>query len=330
MPSLKSIRKRILSTKSTQKITRAMKMVAAARLRRAQQRITEMRPFALKTAEVMRNVALHTGGGAELHPLLARREEEQVLIVVLSSDRGLAGAFNSNVNRAAERLWREETTAGKRVAFVCIGRKGRDYFRRRGAEIIKETPSVTEKIQLGDVDVISAEIIDLYTGSEAAKPTSAMADGEEPVEERTGLVASGEGTQFDVVYLVYNEFKSAMTQKVNVQRLLPIDPAVDDDTSLDPRASHMPTGAVGLDFVYEPNRTALLDTLLPLYVQITLFRATLESVASEHGARMTAMDAATGNAKELISALTLQYNRARQAAITKELMEIIGGAEALK
>jgi F-type H+-transporting ATPase subunit gamma len=330
MPSLKSIRKRILSTKSTQKITRAMKMVAAARLRRAQQRITELRPFALKTAEVLRNVALHTGGGAELHPLLARRDEEQILIVVLSSDRGLAGAFNSNVNRAAERLWREETAAGKRVAFVTIGRKGRDYFRRRGAEILKEIPAVTEKIQLGDVDVIAAELIDLYTGSETAKSTGELADGEEAVEERRGLVASGEATQFDSVYLVYNEFKSAMTQRVEVQRLFPIDPAVDNDDSSEPRASHMPSGAVGLDFVYEPSRQALLDRLLPLYVQITLFRATLESVASEHGARMTAMDAATGNAKDLIASLTLVYNRARQAAITKELMEIIGGAEALK
>jgi F-type H+-transporting ATPase subunit gamma len=330
MPSLKSIRKRILSTKSTQKITRAMKMVAAARLRRAQQRITELRLFAVKTGEVLRNVALHTGGGADLHPLLARRKEEQILIVVLSSDRGLAGAFNSNVNRASERLWREETANGKRVAFVTIGRKARDYFRRRGAEIIKEIPAVTEKIQLGDVDVIAAEIIDLFTGSETAKSTIELAEREEHVEARTGLVATGEGTQFDSVYVVFNEFKSAMTQRVIVQRLLPIEPPIDDDDSTDPRASHMPSGAVGLDFVYEPSQKALLDRLLPLYVQISLFRATLESVASEHGARMTAMDAATGNAKDLIASLTLQYNRARQAAITKELMEIIGGAEALK
>ncbi len=331
MPSLKSIRKRIVSTKSMQKITRAMKMVAAARLRRAQQRITELRPFALKTAEVLRNVALHTGGGADLHPLLARRDEEQILLIVLSSDRGLAGAFNSNLNRAAERLWREETANGKRVAFMTIGRKARDYFRRRGADIIKEIPAVTEKVQLGDVDVIAAEVVDLYTGSESAEPTAALAEGEAPVERRTGLVATGEATQFDAVYLVYNEFKSAITQHVDVQRLLPIDPTVDDgDASPEPRASHMPAGAVGLDFVYEPNRKALLDRLLPLYVQITLFRAMLESVASEHGARMTAMEAATGNAKDVIASLSLQYNRARQAAITKELMEIIGGAEALK
>jgi F-type H+-transporting ATPase subunit gamma len=306
MPSLKAIRKRITSVKSTQKITRAMKMVAAARLRRAQQRITELRPFALKTAEVLHHVAMREGG-EEAHPLLAHREEREVLLVVVGSDRGLAGAFNANVNRAAERRWREMTAEGKHVVFVTIGRKARDYFRRRGGEILAELPGVNEKIDLGRADEIAAQIIDLFVG---ATKTDAEAASEES--------ARAEGTRFDAVYFVYNEFKSAMTQRVALDRLLPVE-------ATDPGA-----GGASQEFLYEPDRRALLDRLLPLYVQIGVFRGLLESVASEHGARMTAMDAATNNAKEMIGRLTLQYNRARQAAITKELMEIIGGAEALK
>jgi len=305
MPSLKSIRKRIVTTKSTQKITRAMKMVAAARLRRAQQRITELRPFAQKTAEVLASVAKRISEGEKIHPLLAHREEKEVVLVVISSDRGLAGAFNSQVNRAAERTWREMQAAGKHVVLVTIGRKARDYFTRRGAEIIITLPAATERIDLGRADEIAVQLIDLYT---TPRPDQEQDEENKPARE----------APFDAVYLVYNEFKSAMTQKVAFDRLLPVGPEVTEG------------GGASLDFLYEPNRQALLDRLLPLYVQISTFRALLESVASEHGARMTAMDAATNNAKEMISRLTLVYNRARQAAITKELMEIIGGAEALK
>jgi len=304
MASLKIIRKRIISTKSTQKITRAMKMVAAARLRRAQQRITELRPFALKTAEVLASVAKRVDEGERVHPLLARREEKEVVLVVISSDRGLAGAFNSQVNRAAERTMREMQAAGKHVVLVTIGRKAREYFTRRGAEIIAELPAANEKIDFGRADEIAVQIIDLYTTPRKDQ------------EEQKELTPPREAP-FDAVYLVYNEFKSAMTQKVAFDCLLPV-------------GAEGSEGASSLDFVYEPNRQALLDRLLPLYVQISVFRALLESVASEHGARMTAMDSATNNAKEMISKLTLQYNRARQAAITKELMEIIGGSEALK
>ncbi len=318
MPSLKTIRKRISSVKSTQKITRAMKMVAAARLRRAQQRITELRPFAVKTADVLHSVSARADHSE--HPLLAVREEKEVLLVVIGSDRGLAGGFNSQVNRAAERMLRDLESEGKHVEIVTIGRKPRDYFRRRGVEIVAEIPGVNEKIDLGRADVIAAQLIDFYGGSPTALTAGEMAAEGEAHDARPSLVGSSpdaEGARFDAVYLLYNEFKSAMTQIVATEKLLPVlpDDAMDDGVQ---------------DFVYEPDQRALLDQLLPLYVQITVYRALLESVASEHGARMTAMDAATNNAKDMIGKLTLIYNRARQAAITKELMEIIGGAEALK
>lgn len=311
MPSLKAIRKRITSVKSTQKITRAMKMISAARLRRAQQRITEMRPFAVKTAEVLSSVALRVGTNEAVHPLLERREERAVLLVVVGSDRGLAGGFNANINRAAERRWKELVAEGKTVVFMTIGRRPRDYFRRRNAEIIAEIPAPNEKMDLGTADEIAARIIDLYVGSHAAAKAPSDAEGEQPPEREAG-------PQYDAVYFMYNEFKSAMTQMVTVTHLLPVDPAGGEEAGS------------AQDFLYEPDRAALLDRLLPLYVQIGVFRGLLESVASEHGARMTAMDAATNNAKDMIGRLTLEYNRARQASITKELMEIIGGSEALK
>ncbi|MEO7094677.1 MAG: ATP synthase F1 subunit gamma [Polyangiales bacterium] len=320
MPSLKAIRKRITSVKSTQKITRAMKMVAAARLRRAQMRITELRPFAQKTGEVLRHVAARIDEGEKIHPLLARREEREVMLVVIASDRGLAGGFNSQVNRAAERTMKEMQAAGKHVVLVTIGKKSRDYFRRRGAELILDLPGVNEKIDIQKTDEIAAKLIDLYL---AERKAGAPQEGVEKAEETPGEELEGEGVsgKLDAIYLIYNEFKSAMTQKVAIDRLLPL--AEDSDGEGE-------GGDVSLDFLYEPHRKALLDNLIPLYVQISVFRALLESVASEHGARMTAMDAATNNAKDMISKLTLVYNRARQAAITKELMEIIGGSEALK
>jgi F-type H+-transporting ATPase subunit gamma len=306
MPSLKAIRKRIGSVKSTQKITRAMKMVAAAKLRRAQQRITELRPFAVKTAEVLRGVSGRIDEGERIHPLLARREEKEVLLVVVGSDRGLAGGFNANVNRAAERAWHEMEGEGKHVRLATIGKKARDYFRRRGGEILVELPGVNEKLEIGKADEIAAQLIDLYVGHAQKKENVETLESEE------------KSTQLDAVYLIYNEYKSAMTQRVAIDRILPVRP---DDEGSD---------GSQLEYLYEPNRKALLDRLLPLYVQITVYRSLLESVASFFGAQMTAMDAATGNAKDMISRLTLVYNRARQAAITKELMEIIGGAEALK
>jgi F-type H+-transporting ATPase subunit gamma len=289
MPSLKAIRKRIGSVKNTQKITRAMKMVAAARLRRAQQNILELRPYAIKTMDVLSAVAARAGEEEEVHPLLARREPKHVMLVVLTSDRGLAGAFNANINKAAYRQWKELERAGSEVTFAVIGKKGRDYLRRRNAKIEKEFTGVFENLSVDRAGEIGRYIVDAY--------------------ERHDL---------DAVHLVYNQFKSAISQNVTSEPLLPIQPM------------EVPAEQTAVDYIYEPDKKALLDRLLPMYVEIEVYRALLESVASEHGARMTAMDAATNNAKELIKKLTLDFNRARQAAITKELMEIIGGAEALK
>jgi F-type H+-transporting ATPase subunit gamma len=288
MPSLKQIRRRIASVKNTQKITRAMKMVAAAKLRRAQENITKMRPYALQTLEMLSSVAARAGD-EEVHPLLANREQKKVMLVVLTSDRGLAGAFNASINKAAHRFLDELGEKGTEVSLATIGRKGHEYFRRRKADIRHPFEDIYDKLgpdkarQVGDV------IIEQYVQAE-----------------------------LDAVHLVYNEFKSAITQRVVMEQLLPIKPL------------EMPEDEVAVDYIYEPDKRALLDTLLPMYVHVEVYRALLESVASEHGARMTAMDNATNNAGEMIDRLTLQMNRARQAAITKELMEIIGGAEALK
>jgi F-type H+-transporting ATPase subunit gamma len=297
MPSLKIIRKRIVSVKSTQKITRAMKMVAGARLNRAQQRISQMRPYAVKAAEMLRSVAAEVveeaGGDAatpEIHPLLVRRPEEKVLIVLVTSDRGLCGAFNTNISKAAEALWREQTAAGKTVQFATIGRKGREYIARRGGEIVHSFVRGREDITLA------------YAGGIARWLTQRYRDA-----------------AFDAIYLCFSEFKSAITQQPLVDRLLPLaDQEKKEDT------------ATTVAYIFEPDKTIVLDRLAPMYLEITIFRALLECQAGFFGAQMTAMDAATRNAKDAIARLTLQYNRARQAAITKELMEIIGGAEALK
>jgi F-type H+-transporting ATPase subunit gamma len=298
MPSLKTIRKRINSVKSTQKITRAMKMIAGARLARAQQRITAMRPYAVKTQNVLQSVVAslsldteeneqHAGLLSELAiSELQRRPEKNVLVVVITSDRGLCGGFNSNITRAAEREWKNFRSQDKNVRFVTIGRKGRDFLTRRRADIVCDFPRVFDGLDLQKAGTIAGYVASLYRKAEV-----------------------------DSVYLLYNEFKSAITQRVTLERLLPL-----------PAPAAPPQG----EYLFEPNPAVLLERLVPMYMEISFFRALLESHAAEHGARMTAMDAATRNAKEMISKLTLQYNRARQAAITKELMEIIGGAEALK
>jgi F-type H+-transporting ATPase subunit gamma len=316
VPSLKAIRTRITSVRSTQKITRAMKMVAGARLSRAQQRILELRPYAVKTEAILSAIAAQPakpGAGEEApapaaveeayaevgweetpaHPLLVDRPEKRVLIVVLTSDRGLCGAFNTNINKRAEREWRARTAQGQEVKMLVVGRKGRDYMTRRGAPVLEYLPGIWEKLSL-------------ETAQQVGKAALAPFDRKE----------------IDAIYLVYNEFKSAMSQQVTAERLLPV-----------PSPAPPPEGeeaAVVTDFIFEPDKGALLARLVPMYVDVSILRALYESQASELGARMTAMDAATKNATEMINALTLQYNKARQAAITKELMEIIGGSEALK
>jgi F-type H+-transporting ATPase subunit gamma len=315
MPSLKVIRTKIVSVKSTQKITKAMKMVAGAKLNRAQQRIVSMRPYALKTQEVLQSVAASMVnasespdgegatpyvGGAPLHPLLARRPEKRVLLVVLTGDRGLCGAFNSNVNKTAEREWQAKTAAGAEVEFLTVGRKGREYLARRGAKIANDFPKLYDGLDLAKARLVSAWIVARFVKKE-----------------------------YDSIYLVYNEFKSAITQRVTLEPLLPLRRP---DAEASPQAGGAGSASLSAtkEFIYEPDQRALLERLVPMYVEITLLRALLESQASFFGAQMTAMDSATRNASEMIARLTLAYNRARQAAITKELMEIIGGAEALK
>jgi F-type H+-transporting ATPase subunit gamma len=286
MPSLKSIRTQIASKKSTQKITRAMKLVSAARLRGAQDAIVAARPYANALVEVIGQVAERAG--AEAHPLLEKREPARVTLVTITSDRGLAGGFNANVIRAITRFGADHADAT--LALEIVGKKGRDYYRRRKLTVKHELPGATGATADGLAQQVAAIVVDAFVNG-----------------------------QTDAVYLVYNEFKSAVQQRVVVEPLLPVT-----------HAQGAPAATTPLDFAYEPGKREVLDVLLPQFVESQIHRALLESVASEFGARMTAMENATNNAKEMIAGLTLKYNRVRQAAITKELMEIVSGAEALK
>ncbi|HEY4104040.1 MAG TPA: ATP synthase F1 subunit gamma [Polyangiaceae bacterium] len=301
MANLKAIRKRIASVKSTQKITRAQKMVAGARLTRAQQRILALRPYAVKTAQVLAEVAGRADDAASAsgdgHPLLARRPEKTVLLLVITSDRGLCGAFNTNILRAANRMWREREAAGQSVKIVTIGRKGRDFFRRRNAPILEVLSGVWERLDVDQARSIGRKVLTPFVRGEV-----------------------------DAIYLVYNEFKSAMSQRVVTEPLFPLLQA--DDAK--EKSAHEPEWAQHREYLFEPDRKALMERLVPMYIEISILRALFESNASELGARMTAMESATKKASEMIGKYTLLYNRARQAAITTELMEIIGGAEALR
>jgi F-type H+-transporting ATPase subunit gamma len=286
MPSLKKIRTRIASVKNTQKITRAMKLVAAARLRRAQMNIVAARPYARHLMGVIAEVSARAETRA--HPLLARRKRRRVGLLVLTSDRGLCGGFNANVNRRTERWFHEHKEALEEIRLIVVGRKGVEYLKRRKYDIGREYTGVIGPAALAKAQEITKAVVADYTRK-----------------------------RLDAIYVVYNEFKNAAQQRIVVESLLPVDPV------------ELPDEAGRFDFKYEPDQEALLDLLLPQYVEIEVYRCILESIASEFGARMTAMENAT-NAAEMISRLTLEFNRARQATITKELMEIIGGAEALK
>jgi F-type H+-transporting ATPase subunit gamma len=303
VPDLKSLRKRIGSVKNTQKITRAQKMVAGARLSRAQHRIQAMRPYAVQTASVLAEVV---GRAAETeaegdagHPLLARRPDKNTLILVVSADRGLCGSVNSNINKAAERLWRERTAAGGTVQFAIVGRKARDFLKRRKAPTLHVFEHVWDKLGVDQARDIARVVL---------KPF------------RAG--------QVDSIQILFTQFKSAMTQTATLSPLFPLSTAIVANKGPHQEATHGEVEALP-SFSFEPSRGALLEQLVPMYIEITILRALYESVASELGARMTAMDSATKKASELIDELTLRYNRARQAAITTEIMEIIGGAEAL-
>jgi len=277
--------------KSTQKITRAMKLVSAARLRRAQDAIVAARPYAKALGAAVAEIVARAG--ADSHPLMFTRPPERVALLTITSDRGLAGGFNANVFRSVVRF-QAEGRAGNELSFFVAGRKGRDYYRRRGATIRRDWGGPTGE-----------------TAAALAKELAHTA------------VQAFETGQVDAVYLVFNEFKSAIQQRTVVEQILPV-PATASGSPGSGEASGQ------IDFVYEPDRAEVINTLIPLFIESQIYRALLESVASEFGARMTAMESATTNAREMIGTLTLQYNRARQAAITKELMEIVGGAEALK
>ena len=285
MPNLRDIRVRIRSVKNTQQLTYAMKLVSATKLRRAQEAVLSARPYARKMLTVLESLAARTE--PERHPLLQVRPEARVELVVITADRGLCGGFNTHLCKAAaEELARRPPGS---ATLTAVGRKGRDYFRRRRAPIRREITDQFRVVTYMHAAELAAELIGLYTSGER-----------------------------DAVYLVYNEFKSAIQQRVTLEPLLPI-----------PRAELAGPG-LPIDYLYEPEAPELLNRLLPKHVEVQIYRALLESAAAEHGARMTAMDSATSNAADMIESLTLNMNKVRQAGITKEILEVVGGAAALE
>jgi len=285
MPSLIDLRRRIRSVKNTQQITKAMKMVSAAKLRRAQDRALAARPYAAILQQMLANVAEAAAqSDAGEHPLLAVRPENRILFIVVSADSGLAGGFNTNIIRMAHRAADEHR--GKELLFETIGKKARDYFRRRGYNIHGAHVDIYRNLKFEDAEKIADVVIDMFSKGE-----------------------------IDAVYLFGNEFKSVLASKLSSMRLLPIE---------------VPKSASPANYIYEQKPEELLGTLLPKYVKLQIYRALLESSAAEHAARMTAMDAATKNASEMIDRLTLYMNRVRQASITREIIEIVSGAAALE
>ncbi|KFE62331.1 ATP synthase F1 subunit gamma [Hyalangium minutum] len=297
MASLRDIRKRIRSVKNTRQITKAMKMMSAAKLRKAQDAIIAARPYAQMLDQIIADLASRSADQEVAHPLLTPRPIKKAELVLLTSDRGLAGGFNSNVIRRASRFL-YENSALERIQFSTVGRKGHDFFRNRRQNIRKDFGYLYQQL-----NYLSAKAV---------------------AEELTAGFLNGE---VDAVYVIYNEFVSAISQKVVVSQILPLQTFGAEPA---PGAAKAPAGTALVDFKYEPDRQAVLDRLVPQAVSIKLYRALLESVASEHSARMAAMENATSNATDMIAALSLHYNRTRQAVITKELMEIVSGAEALK
>jgi F-type H+-transporting ATPase subunit gamma len=296
MATLKDIQRRIRAVKNTRQITKAMKMVAAAKLRKAQQRMLEMRPYADKMQSVIASLAV--GSEQESHPLLFQRPRKTVEVLVVTSDRGLCGAFNSNISKAAtkytEELQSEEPDAaisaeGLEVSISAVGKKAVDYYKRRDVQLRNTWTGISGKISYEDAQTIADDIVQNYT------------DG-----------------SLDEVYIVYNEFKNVVQQIIRTVKLLPTEAHAEDAEKSDAA------------FIYEPSKEHLLDDLLPKNVEIQIYRALLESQASEEAARMTAMENATKAAGEMIDDLTLQFNKARQASITAEIMDIVGGVEALK
>jgi F-type H+-transporting ATPase subunit gamma len=284
MPSLIDIRRRIRSVKNTQQITKAMKMVSAAKLRRAQDRVIAARPYASALRKVIANVAAAGAGDDRVaaNPLLAQRPEKHALLILVSADKGLAGAFNTNLIKAAVRFPAEH--GGAETTLELIGRKGRDFFRKRNAKVSGDQIGLAAKPQYEETAAIARRAMEMFRKEE-----------------------------IDAVYLLYNEFKSIMTQRVTLSRVLPVEVKAEQ---------------AAVDYIFEQPPGEMLEALLPRYVEMEIYRALLESTAAEHAARMTAMDAATSNAGDVIDTLTLNMNRVRQASITKEIIEVVSGAAA--
>lgn len=288
MPNLIDLRRRIRSVKNTQQITSAMKMVSAAKLRRAQDRVIAARPYAALMSDMLGSILVQLPDDSSVfeHELLQRRAEKRIAIVLISADKGLCGAFNSNVSRFATHFLSENPD--KEITLQCVGRRGRDFFRRKRVSITREWVNLFARpIEFSQAKQIASDLMQRFREKET-----------------------------DVIYLLHNEFKSTLAQTVVFRRLLPIQPAEGDKST-------------AVDYIYEQPPEDLFETLLPRCVEINVYQAMLESAAAEHAARMTAMDAATRNAGEMIDKLTLHLNRVRQASITKELIEVVSGAEAL-
>ena len=295
MPNLLDIRRRIKSVKNTQQITKAMKMVSAAKLKRAQDRVVTARPFANKMMEVLNRLADRTDENFQ-HPLLDARGDERYLLVLITADKGLCGAFNTNLIKVAQAFIRDNPD--RQIEILAVGRKGRDFFRRRGASLTGEYIGVTGKgrVEFSEALEIARDIIKRFTTDK----------------------------EIDKAFVIYNEFKSVLQQRVVTEQLLPVSRA----TSPDGEPSTVDQSLNLVDYIYEQPPAEIFARLLPRLIETQIFRALLESIASEQGARMTAMDSASKNARELIDSLTLNMNRVRQAAITNEIIEVVSGAAA--
>lgn len=288
MPSLKDLKRKIVAVQKTKQITRAMNMVAASKFKSAQLKMENFRPYAGKFMEVLNSLALRVDSST--HPLLAVRDPKKIRVICMTSDRGLCGGFNTNVIKATERFIKEKEKDGKDVSLIAVGRKSRDFFKKK-AKIIAQKTDVLSKFDMTLAVSIADEVIIPFIKEE-----------------------------YDELYLIYNQFINVSVQKPTVVRLFPL-PSIGQEADVDPDRF--------LDYTYEPSDEALLQRLLPMYVHVLVYRALLETSAGENGARMAAMDNATSNCQELIDSLTLKMNKARQAAITAELMDIVGGTEAL-
>jgi F-type H+-transporting ATPase subunit gamma len=286
--SLKDIKRKVGAVQKTKQITRAMNMVAASKFKAAQMRMENFRPYASKFMDVLNSLALRVESMS--HPLLAVRDPKRIRLICMTSDRGLCGGFNTNLIKATERFLRDKSREGKEISLISVGRKGRDYFRKK-ANIIAQRVDVLSKFDMTLAVSISNDVINPFIKEE-----------------------------YDELYLVYNQFVNVSVQRPTVVRLFPL-PSIEQSVEVESENR--------LDYVYEPSDEILLQKLLPMYVHVLIYRALLETSAGENGARMAAMDNATSNCEELIRSLTLKMNKARQAAITAELMDIVGGTEAL-